>query len=87
MRSEASGWTVGLDQAAPVFRSWAGIDLIHLLGYPAGFSYAAFAVFVGFPLIRLGHALVGLGHALLGLLRDVDNYRSHRPRGRRGAAI
>lgn len=61
--------------------------MIHVLGYPAGLAYVAFAVFIGFPLVRLGHRLVGLGHAVLGLLRDIDDYRLSRSRGRRGAAL
>ena len=72
MHSENLGWTTGLHHRRPSVHWLTGIDLIHLLGYPALFAYVAFGVSVGFFVVRLGHAV-------LGLLRDLDDYRANRP--------
>jgi hypothetical protein len=50
-----------------------GDRLTHLLGFPPPCEYVAFAIFIAF-------ALVALGHAVLRLLRDIDDFRSNRPR-------
>ncbi len=71
MHSENFGWTMEVHQRQASSPRSAGIDLIHLLGYPELFAYMAFGISLGFLVVRLGHAV-------LGLLRDLDDYRANR---------
>jgi hypothetical protein len=46
---------------------------MHLFAYTECFMYVGLALSLGFGLVRLGHSV-------LGLLRDLDDYRTNRPR-------